>query len=87
MGWGRMLLLGDVGQQLDLGDLSGEVARMQDAFAGNADMDREQGEAIEQLQAENRELKLYLATLLRLLVAKGVVRADEVETTVRAIEP
>jgi hypothetical protein len=82
-----MLLLGDVGQQLDLGDLSGEVARMQDAFAGNADMDREQGEAIEQLQAENRELKLYLATLLRLLVAKGVVRADEVETTVRAIEP
>ena len=87
MGWGRMLLLGDVGQQLDLGSLSGEVARMQDAFAGNVDVDREQGEAIRQLQVENRELKLYLATLIRLLVAKGVVREDEVETTVRAIEP
>ena len=87
MGWGRMLFLGDVGQQLDLGDLSGEVARMQDAVAGNVDVDREQGEATKQLQAENRELKLYLATLIRLLVAKDVVRADEVETTVRAIEP
>ena len=86
MGWGRMLLLGDVGQQLDLSDLGNEVARMQDSFAGNVDVDREQGEAIKQLQQENQELKLYLATLIRLLVAKGVVRPDEVETTVRAIE-
>lgn len=86
MGWGRMLLMGNVGQQLDIGDLSNEVARMQDAVAGNLDVDREQGEAIRQLQQENHELKLYLATLLRLLVAKGVLKQDEVETTVRAIE-
>ncbi len=86
MGWGRMLLLGDVGQQLDLSDLTGEVARMQNAFANNEDVDREQGEAIKQLQAENRELKLYLATLIRLLVAKVVVKSEEVETAVQAIE-
>ncbi len=86
MGWGRMLLLGDVGQQMDLSDLNGEVSRMQNAVASNEDLDREQAEAIQQLQAENRELKLYLATVIRLLVAKGIVKPEEVETTVQAIE-
>jgi hypothetical protein len=81
-----MLLLGDVGQQLDLSDLTNEVARMQGAVRDNLEVDRDQAEAIGQLQAENRELKLYLATLLKLLVARGVLRKDEVETTVRAIE-
>ena len=80
-------MLGDVGQQMDLSDLNGEVSRMQNAVASNEDLDREQAEAIKQLQAENRELKLYLATMVRLLVAKGVVKPEEVETTVRAIEP
>lgn len=86
MGWGRMLLLGNVGQQLDIGDLNNAIAGMQNAFANNRDLDREQGRAIQQLQQENQELKLYLATLLRLLVARGVLRADEEETVVRAIE-
>lgn len=86
MGWGRMLLLGNVGQQLDIGDLNQEIGGMQDAFSRNQDLDREQGQSIEQLKKENQELKLYLATLIRLLVSKGVLRAEEVETTVRAIE-
>ncbi len=86
VGWGRMLLLGNVGQQLDIGDLSKEIATMQSAFASNVDVDHEQGKAIQQLQAENRELKRYLATLIRLLVAKGVVKPEEVETTVQAVE-
>jgi hypothetical protein len=86
MGWGRMLLLGDVGQQMDLSDLTNEIGAMQSAFAQNQDLDQEQAQVIEQLQKENQELKLYLATLIRLLVAKGVVRPEEVETTVQAIE-
>jgi hypothetical protein len=86
MGWGRMLLLGNVGQQLDIGDLSNEIAGMQNTVASNLDLDREQADAIRQLQQENHELKLYLATLLRLLTAKGVLKPEEVETTVRAIE-
>ena len=87
MGWGRMLLLGNVGQQLDIGDLNSEIAGMRNAVASNEDVDREQGQSIEQLQRENRELKLYLATLVRLLVSKGVLRTEEVEVIVRAIEP
>lgn len=86
MGWGRMLLLGNVGQQLDIGDLSNQIAGMESAVVSNESVDREQGEQIERLERENRELKLYLATLLRLLVAKGVLKPEEVETTVKAIE-
>lgn len=86
MGWGRMLLLGDVGQQFDIGDLNNEIAVMQDAFLQNQQVDLNQAKSLEQLRQENQELKLYLATLIRLLVAKGVLKPEEVETTVRAIE-
>jgi hypothetical protein len=86
MGWGRMLLLGNVGQQLDIGDLNNEIAGMQSAFLENQQVDLKQAQSITRLRQENQELKLYLATLLRLLVAKGVLKAEEVETVVRAIE-
>ena len=87
MGWGRMLLLGNVGQQLDIDDLDSEIGQMHRAISSKESVDREQGRSIEELRRENRELKLYMATLVRLLVAKGVLKSEEVETTVRAIEP
>lgn len=86
MGWGRMLLLGNVGQQLDIGELSGAIGEMQSAFLENQQVDLSQAKSIAALQRENQELKLYLATLIRLLVAKGVIKPEEVETVVRAIE-
>jgi hypothetical protein len=87
MGWGRMLLLGNVGQQLDIGDLNKEIAGMRNAVASNEGVDREQERRIEQLHRENRELKLYLATLVRLLTSKGVLKAEEVSVIFQAIEP
>ena len=86
MGWGRMLLLGNVGQQLDIGDLNGAIGEMRNAFDQNQDLDRAQARSIELLKSENRELKLYLATLIRLLVSKGVLQQQEVDTAVAAIE-
>ena len=87
MGWGRMLLLGNVGQQLDIGDVERAVGEMQNAFLENQRTDLDQAKSLAALQRENRDLKLYLATLIRLLVAKGVLKPEEVETIVRAIEP
>lgn len=86
MGWGRMMLLGNVGQQLDIGDLENAVQQMQSEVAAKEQVDREQGRDIEQLRNENRELKLYLATVIRLLVSKGVLKQEEVDTIVRAID-
>ena len=86
MGWGRMMLLGNVGQQLDIGDLESTVDQMRDDIAQKEQVDREQGQDIEQLKNENRELKLYVATLIRLLVSKGVLKQEEVDATVSAVE-
>jgi hypothetical protein len=86
MGWGRMMLLGNVGQQLDIGDLEGTVEQMRGDLAQKDQVDREQELDIEQLKRENHDLKLYLATLIRLLVSKGALKQEEVETIVSAIE-
>jgi hypothetical protein len=81
-----MMLLGNAGQQLDIGDLENAVGQMRTDFAQKDQLDREQGRDIAHLQNENRELKLYLATLIRLLLSKGVLQQEEVETIVSAIE-
>ena len=86
MGWGRMLFLGNVGQQLDIGDVENAVTEMQSAFLENQQIDLKQQRSIAELQRENQELKLYLATVVRLLVSKGVLKPEEVEATVNAIE-
>lgn len=87
MGWGRMFLMGNVGQQLDIGDLERAVNEMQNSFLDNQRTDLDQQKSIGALRRENRDLKLYLATVVRLLVAKGVLKPEEVKTLVRAIEP
>lgn len=93
MGWGRMMLLGNVGQQLDIQELGNSIGAMQNALRQsenelrrNANTDFEQSRSIQSLKRENDELKLYLATLVKLLVAKGVVRQDEIDAAVSAID-
>ena len=86
MGWGRMMLLGNVGQQMDIGDLEGAVDRMRGEIAQKDQVDREQELDIERLKRENHDLKLYLATLIRLLVSKGALKQEEVDAIVSAIE-
>ena len=81
-----MMLLGNVGQQLDIGDLSSAIGQMQSAMAQKQNVDLRQERSLAELRTENHELKLYLATLIRLLVAKGVLKQEEVDATVRAIE-
>lgn len=81
-----MMLLGNVGQQLDIGELEGALTEMQSAFQENQQTDLGQARNIAQLQRENHDLKLYLATLIRLLVSKGVIQAEEVEAIVQAVD-
>lgn len=63
------------------------VAAMQDSFLENQQQDLTQARNIATLQKENRELKLYLGTLVQLLISKGTIKSEEVEALVRAIEP
>lgn len=88
MGWGRMLLLGDIGQQLDLQDQREEIAslrrelRSASVRPANDGVDRR----IARLERENDELRLYLAALIRHLTGKGVIAAADLQEIVRAID-
>ena len=79
MGWGRMFLMGDFGQQLDIQEMSRVIDQQQSR-------DASQDESIASLQRENRELQLAVASLARLLVQKGVVTQAEVQEIGRAME-
>jgi hypothetical protein len=88
MGWGRYFLLGDLGQQLDLSDQREEIDRLRQEIeiqrsrsAGSGSTD-----AMRRLQAENDELRLYLAAVIRVLVSKRVVTQSEIRQIVEAID-
>jgi hypothetical protein len=88
MGWGRMLLLGDWGQQMDIEDQRREIETLQrQVRAGSAG--RAAGDVsprLAQLEKENDELRLYLASLVRYLGSKGILRRDEFAALVETVD-
>jgi multidrug resistance efflux pump len=86
MGWGRFLLLGDLGQQLDLRDQQQAMEHMRASVEGQRSRDDRQDVKIRELAAENVELKLALNRLATLLVHKGVISADDLRTIVGELE-
>lgn len=86
MGWGRMLLLGDLGQQLDIRDTQAALHHLHRQLEAAQHADRGAARNLETLARENAELKLYLAAVTRLLVAKGVVTPRELADIVDAID-
>ena len=86
MGWGRYLLLGDLGQQLDLSDQRSEIERLRNEIRRNRSAAPDPSRQLQELQAENEELRLYLAAIVRILVSKRVVTADELKQVVDAVD-
>ena len=86
MGWGRTLLLGDIGNRLDIEDTERDIARLKRELAGVFRNDMSQDQKMEVLVRENAELKLCLAAVVRLLLAKGTIAKAELETMVGALD-
>ena len=86
MGWGRTLLLGDIGNRMDIADAELEISRIKRELADAYHLDMTQEERIDQLIQDNAELRLYLASLFRLLIKKGIVDLAEVEQMVNDID-
>jgi regulator of replication initiation timing len=88
MGWGRMLLLGNWGQQMDIEDQRREIESLRSQMGsstGTQDVTTLKSR-VAQLEKENDELRLYLASLVRYLGHKGVLRQDEFRTLVETID-
>jgi hypothetical protein len=88
MGWGRFFLLGDLGQQLDLSDQRAEIDRLRQEMLRSRSAGSGSGSAAEtrRFQAENDELRLYLAAVIRILVSKRVVTQAEIRQIVDVID-
>lgn len=93
MGLGRTLLLGDIGNLMDIEDnqdavfdLEHDVRALGQALESSINTNVKQDDYIISLYNENKELKLYLAALIRLLTAKGVLTRDELGAMVHAVD-
>jgi hypothetical protein len=86
MGWGRWLLLGDLGQQMDLAAHQAEIERLKEQIQSNQAVPSSIEHRLEILQRENDELKLYLAAVIRLMLSKKLAPPDEIKTVVAAVD-
>ena len=86
MGWGRTLLLGDIGNRLDSADTERDIASLRRRIRSKSRTDQAQDERLEELESENDQMKLYLASLIRLLVSKGTLSQDELTAFVDFID-
>lgn len=86
MGWARALLLGDIGNRLDIEDAERAIRRMRGDLARSFKTNVTQDEQIRRLTADNAELKLYLASLVRLLMNNGTVSRDDLVAIVNAVD-
>ena len=86
MGWGRTLLLGDIGNRLDIEDTEHDIARLKRELSTSFTKDMSQDEKIESLIQENAQLKLYLAGVIRLLTSKGTISKRELEKIVEKLD-
>lgn len=86
MGWGRMLLLGNIGQQMDIDEVKDYLNRAIEEINKGERVDADQNREIERLRAANRELQLYVLALVQLLAQKQVLTEAELSSMVSAVE-
>lgn len=86
MGWGRTLFLGDIGNRLDIEDTERDIDSLRREMRGSFHKDLSQDQKIEKLIAENAEMKLYLASLIRLLSRKGTISPSELSAIVEQVD-
>jgi len=86
MGWGKWLLLGDLGQQLDITNQQEEIEKLKLQLQAQQAAPGSLEERLNLIQRDVDELKLYLAALIRLLIAKKLTTSEEMRTLVTAVD-
>src|SRR5262245_51103462 len=72
--------------EMDLDDLEQEIATLKSRLKESRTHHAEANRELEQLAAEHDELKLYVATILRVLGSKGLVSKDELRQLIQSID-
>ena len=85
MDW-RLMLGGDWGQNAAIMEHQDRIAHMRRSLAATWGKDMDQDARIAALWRENQELKVAVASLVRLMLAKGVVGEGEVGELIEVLE-
>ncbi len=86
MGWARTLLLGDIGNRLDIADTESDINEIRRELETTRALDKSQQRSIQQLQKENEQLEICVAALVKALERKGVLTSAELTNLVNMIE-
>lgn len=86
MGWGRMLLLGNLGQQLDIHDTQSALRNLDERLRAAGKFDADTSRFLHEQNREFHELRLHYAALVELLLSKGVVTREELVQLVDKID-
>ena len=86
MGWGRLVLLDDIGEQHDLAEHIAEIDVLRQRLNKTAMRQASVTDELRRLTVENNELKLYVSTIFRLLLDKEIITLEQVEALVTAID-
>ncbi len=90
MGGMRTLLLGDIGNRLDISDNEDRIRKMRrrqrERDLRKSSTDQSQDEQIATLQAEVAELELTVAATTSLLLSKGAFTSEELKVVMNAAE-
>lgn len=72
--------------QADLDACEADIARLCEHFHLQSGLDGQQDSRMAMLEAENGELKLYLAAVIRLMIARGVATREEFARLVDVVD-
>lgn len=86
MGWGRMMLLGNIGQQLDIQDTQEALRSLDQRLRAAGKFDQETSDYLHTQHREFSELRLHYAALIELLLNKGLVNREELLQLVDKID-
>lgn len=86
MGWARTLLLGDIGNRLDIADAENEINRIERSqLRAKRTLDAKTQE-ISMLKEELGRQKLATQALTRFLVEKGIIKAAELADFISLVD-
>lgn len=86
MGWARTLLLGDIGNRLDIGDAEDQIRRLSDRLRRNRRMDLTQDERLAILERDNEQQQILIAALAKIIAAHGLIDAEGMEPFIEALD-
>jgi uncharacterized coiled-coil protein SlyX len=86
MGWARTLLLGDIGNRLDIGDAENEIRTLRDLLRRNRSLDMTQEERLAMLERDNEQQQILIVALAKILAAHGLIDAEGMEPFIEALD-